>query len=95
MTVRKLSIALDPETARLAEASARREGASLSGWINEAMQERLRREAGLAAVAEWEAEHGAFTARELSSAERRVTAALGRASDVAERSARRARKRAS
>ena len=95
MTVRKLSIALDPETAQRAEASARREGASMSGWINDAIEDRLRREAGLAAVAEWEAEHGALTPKERAEGERRVAAALERAAVAAERNARRTRKRAS
>jgi hypothetical protein len=95
MTVRKLSVAIVPEVADLAAASARRAGASLSGWITEAMQDRLRREAGLAAVTEFEAEHGAFTSRELADAERRARAAFARAGRAAQRSDRRARKRAS
>ena len=94
MTVRKLSVAIDPEVAERASASARRAGASLSGWITEAMQDRLRREAGLAAVAEWEAEHGALTPREIAAADRRVTAALSRATRAAEGNARRTKKRA-
>ncbi|MBX7195097.1 MAG: hypothetical protein K1X94_23790 [Sandaracinaceae bacterium] len=95
MTVRKLSVAIDPQTAEQAAASARRVGASLSGWITEAMQDRLRREAGLAAVAEWEAESGALTPREIANAERRMTAAFARAARAAERNERRTRKRAS
>jgi hypothetical protein len=95
MTVRKLSVALDPETARQAEASAKREGASLSSWLNQAAAERLRREAGLAAIAEWEAEHGALTKQELAAADRRVKNALARAARAAERNERRTPKRAS
>lgn len=52
------------------------------------MQDRLRREAGLAAVAEFEAEHGAFTSRELADAERRVRAVFARAERATQRNER-------
>lgn len=83
MTVRKRSVAAD-----LAAASARRAGARSSGGITQAMQDRLRREAGLAAVAEFEAEHGAFTSRELADAERRVRAVFARAERATQRNER-------
>jgi hypothetical protein len=97
MTVRKLSIALDPEVARKAEASARRHGASLSGWIDEALRARLRIEEGLAAIADWESEHGALSAGELAAADRRLAALAARArrGSKAGTPARRATKRAS
>jgi len=79
MTVRKLSIALDPEVAKLAEASARRHGTSLSSWVNEALAARLRIEDGLAAVAEWEAENGPFTDAERAEADSRLAAVATRA----------------
>ena len=69
MSVRKLSIALDEQVADAAVASAERHGLSLSAWLNRAAENALAIEDGLAAVAEWEAEHGALTAKELSAAD--------------------------
>ncbi len=74
MSGRKLSIALDDQVAEAAVASAQRHGLSLSAWLNRAAENALVIEDGLAAVAEWEAEHGALTAKELSAAD----AVLGR-----------------
>lgn len=68
MSVRKLSIALDEQVADAAVASAERHGLSLSAWLNRAAENALAIEDGLAAVAEWEAEHGALTAKELAAA---------------------------
>lgn len=69
MGVKKLSIALDERVAEAAAASAERHGLSLSAWLNRAAQKALAIEDGLAAVAEWEAEHGAFTAEEIATAD--------------------------
>jgi Mg-chelatase subunit ChlD len=70
MPVRKLSIALEDETAAAAAAAAERRGVSLSSWLNEAAENALHIEAGLRAVAEWEAKHGAITSEELAEANR-------------------------
>ena len=70
MPVRKLSVALEDGTAASAAAAAARRGVSLSSWLNEAAERSLRIEAGLRAVAEWEAEHGALTEGELAEADR-------------------------
>lgn len=64
MAVRKLSIALDEDVAEAASAAARQHGQSLSSWLNEAVAHALAVKDGLAAVAEWEAENGAFTDEE-------------------------------
>jgi hypothetical protein len=69
MSVRKLSVALDEQVAEAAAASAERHGLSLSAWLNRAAENALVVEDGLAAVAEWEAEHGALTAEELDAAD--------------------------
>lgn len=73
--VKKLSIALDEHVAEAAAASAERRGLSLSAWLNQAAQNALAVEDGLAAVAEWEAEHGAFTREELAGADAVLDAA--------------------
>jgi hypothetical protein len=75
MGVKKLSIALDERVAEAAAASAERHGLSLSAWLNRAAQNALAVEDGLAAVAEWEAEHGAFTAKEIAAADAVLDAA--------------------
>jgi uncharacterized protein YaeQ len=64
--VKKLSVALDESVAGRASEAAERHGLSLSAWLNAAAERALLLEAGLAAVAEWEAEHGALTADELA-----------------------------
>ena len=70
MSVRKLSVALDQDTARAAADAAARRGLSLSAWLNEAAEHALRIEEGLRAVVEWENEHGALTDEELAAADR-------------------------
>ena len=75
MTVRKLSVALDDDVAAAAAAAAERHGLSLSAWLNHAAAQALAIEDGLAAVAEWEAEHGALTEEELAAADALLDAA--------------------
>ena len=73
----KISISMAPEVhTRLVEA-AEAEGVSVSAWISRAAEERLAISDGLALVAQWESEHGAFTADELARADVRVRADLG------------------
>lgn len=62
--VKKLSIALDAGVAEHAAAAAERDGLSLSAWLTQAARDALAIEDGLAAVREYEAEHGAFTDEE-------------------------------
>jgi hypothetical protein len=75
MGVKKLSIALDERVAEAAAASAERHGLSLWAWLSRAAANALAVEDGLAAVAEWEAEHGAFTAEEIAAADAILDAA--------------------
>jgi len=64
MPVKKLSIALEEGVAARVAESAERHGLSLSAWVNA-----LALEDGLAAVAEWQAEHGELSAEELAAAD--------------------------
>lgn len=66
MPVKKLSVALEDSVADRASEAAERHGLSLSAWLNAAAERALTIEAGLAAVADWEAEHGTFTGDELA-----------------------------
>ncbi|HET7131859.1 MAG TPA: hypothetical protein VFJ95_06400 [Gammaproteobacteria bacterium] len=75
MGVKKLSIALDERIAAAAAASAERQGLSLSAWVNRAAENALAIEDGLAAVAEWESEHGPLSAEELAAADAVLDAA--------------------
>jgi hypothetical protein len=70
----KLAITVDPEVHAQVVAAATAEGVSVSAWMTAAARRALRVREGLAAVAEWEAEHGALTREELEAARRRVGA---------------------
>ena len=61
MTVRKVSVSLDDDAFRAAQAAAAAEGISLSAWLSRAARHAAGVADGLRAVAEYEAEHGAFT----------------------------------
>ena len=52
--------------------AAAAEGKSVSAWITDAARRALLVRDGLAAVAEWEAEHGALTPAELLAARARI-----------------------
>lgn len=68
----KLAITVDPDVHAQVVAAAAAEGVSVSAWMTAAARRALRLREGLAAVSEWEAEHGAFTAEELEAARGRI-----------------------
>jgi hypothetical protein len=68
----KLAITVDPDVHARVVAAAAAEGVSVSAWITAAARHALKLRDGLAAVAEWEAEHGEFTREELDAARQRV-----------------------
>jgi len=68
----KLAITVDPMVHEQVVAAAAAEGVSVSAWMTNAARRALVVRDGLRAVAEWEAEHGAFTDAELNAARRRV-----------------------
>jgi hypothetical protein len=72
----KLAITIDPTIHERVLAAAEREGVSVSAWMTSAAREALRRQAGLAAVALWERQHGPFSAEELDEARRAVRAQI-------------------
>jgi hypothetical protein len=81
--VRKLSIALEEPVLLAAKQAAKRRGMSLSAWLNEAAERALETdggiEAGLAGVAEWEAENGPLSEEDLAAASAVLDAAgIGR-----------------
>lgn len=68
----KLAITVDSEIHAKVLDAAEAEGTSVSAWITEAARRALLVRDGLAAVREWEAEHGAFSQAELEQARARV-----------------------
>ncbi|MDZ4801756.1 MAG: hypothetical protein SGI92_26665 [Bryobacteraceae bacterium] len=72
----KLAITVDPRVHEEILAEAAREGVSVSAWMTSAAREVLQRRAGLAAIAEWEKGHGAFSEEEMDQARRSVVAQL-------------------
>jgi uncharacterized protein (DUF1778 family) len=64
MTVRRLSISVSPEVEEVIKHAAARAGLTVSAWLARAAEHAAAIEAGRAAVAEFEAEHGAFTEEE-------------------------------
>jgi hypothetical protein len=77
MAVRKLSVALEEQVANEAAEAAEEAGLSLSAWLNKAAADALAIRDGLAAVAEFEAEHGAFTDEEMAEAHAELDRVLG------------------
>lgn len=70
----KLAITVDPDVHEGVLAAASADGVSVSAWLTDAARAALRRRDGLAAVAAWEAQHGALTDDEMQAAHRRVRA---------------------
>lgn len=75
MATRKVTITLDENLVEAMSRTARETGVPLSRLIASAAEREMRRRIGLAAVAEWEAEHGAFTPDELAAARAEMAAA--------------------
>jgi hypothetical protein len=75
MATRKVTITLDEDLIATMTVAAREAGIPLSRLIASAAEREMRRRLGLAAVAEWEAEHGAFTPEELAAARAEMAAA--------------------
>ena len=71
----KLAITIAADVHQQVLAAAARRGVSVSAWMTDAARLALKVLDGLAAVAEWEAEHGALTEAELKAARERLAAA--------------------
>jgi predicted transcriptional regulator len=75
MATRKVTITLDEDLVDAVAETARAAGIPLSRMIASAAEREMRRRIGLAAVAEWEAEHGAFTPEEVAAVRAEMAAA--------------------
>jgi post-segregation antitoxin (ccd killing protein) len=70
MTVDRLSVTVDPEIAREVRQAASDLGVSVSSWVGDAIEARLRNHRLREALDAWEAEDGPLTEEELAAAER-------------------------
>ena len=68
----KMAITVDADVHSKVLDAAAAEGTSVSAWITAAARRALVVRDGLAAVAEWEAEHGTLTRAELDAARARI-----------------------
>lgn len=75
--VTRRSISLPEDVDAAVEAAAVAAGMSVSAWLADLIERHFRIEWGLAGVAEWEAEHGAFTEEEMAAERARVERLLG------------------
>jgi hypothetical protein len=73
----KLAITVDADVHDRVIHAAAAEGVSVSAWMTKAARRALLIRDGLAAVAEWEAEHGPLTEAELAAAHQRVASQVG------------------
>ena len=71
----QVTVTLPEELISALGAWSRRTGEPISRLVSQAVEQEIRRQAGLAAVEEWEAEHGAFTPEELAAARAEMAAA--------------------
>lgn len=68
----KIAITVDPDVHAGVLAAAAEDGVSVSAWMTTAARRALLVRDGLAAVAEWEAEHGLLSDEEIARARQRV-----------------------
>ena len=75
MAVKKVTVTLPDELVEALGLAAREDGGPLSRLVANAAESELRRRAGRKLVADWQAEHGAFTLEELAAARAEMAAA--------------------
>ena len=68
MAVQRFGVSFNEELAAKVQAAAKAAGQPVSTWLAEAARRRLNSDGLLAAVADWEAEHGEITEEELAAA---------------------------
>jgi hypothetical protein len=73
----KRSVSLPPHVAQALDQAAAEGGTTCSAWLADTATQRLRLQAGLRAVAEWEHEHGPLTTEERADGLDRARALLG------------------
>jgi hypothetical protein len=90
MAVRKKrSISMPPELDAEIAAAAAQEGLSYSAWLADTARKEFTIRAGLAAVSQFEREHGALSAAEIADADAWAAGAVKRAGEAGAASGRR------
>jgi hypothetical protein len=72
MVAERITISLDKELAEALRQAAAADNVNVSAWVAMSLQHSLRTRGLAAVIADWEAEHGAFTEAELKQARRRL-----------------------
>lgn len=72
MPVERLTVSLDAELAEAVRTAAVADSMNVSAWLADAASRQLARRGLSDVVAEWEADHGAFTEAELAAARKRL-----------------------
>ena len=72
MAVERMTVSLDAELAAAVREAAESDGHNVSAWLADAARRRLAARGLSDVVADWEAEHGAFTEAELEAATERL-----------------------
>lgn len=72
MVAERITISLDGDLAEALRQAAAEDNVNVSAWVAGSLQDRLRSRGLAAVIADWEAEHGAFTEAELDEARRRL-----------------------
>jgi len=71
MTVDKLSLSFESSLARRIRRAAKSSGQSVSAFVADAVEHRLKLEAAESLIGEWEAEHGEISEREMAAVRKR------------------------
>jgi len=72
MAVERMTISMEAELAAAVQSAVEADEQNMSTWLADAARRRLATRGLAAVVADWEAEHGAFTGDELAAARERL-----------------------
>ena len=72
MVAERITISLDKQLAEALRQAAAEDAVNVSAWVADSLQDSLKSRGMTAVIADWEAEHGAFTEAELDEARRRL-----------------------
>lgn len=72
MVAERITISLDKQLAEALRQAAADDDVNVSAWVADSLQDSLKSRGMAAVIADWEAEHGAFTEAELDEARRRL-----------------------
>lgn len=72
MVAERITISLDKQLAAALRQAADDDNVNVSAWVAESLEDRLKSRGMASVIADWEAEHGAFTEAELDEARRRL-----------------------